>query len=238
MEDLVPLFQSTQDRNGVLHSWLVHHYRLETPLQSLILLDILAVLVESSCADTVELAPCQHRLEQIAGVHGSVSLSGAHDRVELIDEQQDLAVAVFDLIENSLQSLLELAPVLCTCNEGAHIQRENLSVLQAVGHVPCDYSQGKTLGNGGLSDTGLTDENRVVLCLSGEDPDHVADLAVTADNRIQLSTASQVHQLLAVLSQNIVGVLRVFAGDSCVSPNAHQGAEEAVPRYIKGSQQR
>ena len=166
------------------------------------------------------------------------SLAGADDQMKLIDEEDDLALGLSDFLKNSLQSLLELAPVLCTCNEGAHIQRENLSVLQAVGHVPCDYSQGKTLGNGGLSNTGLTDENRVVLCLSGEDPDHVTDLAVTADNRIQLSTTSQVHQLLAVLSQNIVGVLRVFAGDSCVSPNAHQGAEEAVPCYIKGSQQR
>ena len=62
VEHLVPLFQAAQDRDGVLHRGLLHHHRLETALQSGVLLDIFAVLVQRGGADAVQLAAGQHGL--------------------------------------------------------------------------------------------------------------------------------------------------------------------------------
>ena len=67
------------------------HDGLEPPLQSGVLFDILAVLVEGGGADAVELAPGQHGLEEIARVHGALGLAGAHDGVQLVDEENESA---------------------------------------------------------------------------------------------------------------------------------------------------
>ena len=68
---------------------LVHEDRLEAPLQRGVLLDVLAVLVERRRADRVQLAAREHRLEQVGGVHGALGRAGAHDRVQLVDEEDD-----------------------------------------------------------------------------------------------------------------------------------------------------
>ena len=67
--DLVALAQAAQDRDRLLDRRLVHHHRLEAPLERRVLLDVLAVLVERGRADRVELAAGQHRLEQVGRVH-------------------------------------------------------------------------------------------------------------------------------------------------------------------------
>ena len=45
--------------------------RLEAALQGGVLLDVLAVLVEGRGTDHAELAPGEHRLDHVAGVHGA-----------------------------------------------------------------------------------------------------------------------------------------------------------------------
>ena len=122
MEYLVALFQTTEDRNSVLNAWLVNHNRLETSFECRIFLDVLTVFVECCSADTVELAPCQHRLQQVACVHSAIGLACTDDSVKLINKQKYLTVAVLYLIEDSLQTLLELAAVLCSCDESSHIK--------------------------------------------------------------------------------------------------------------------
>ena len=89
---LVALLQAAQDRDRVLDRRLIDQHRLEAPFQGRVLLDVLAVLVERGRADAVQLAAGQHRLEQVAGVHGALGLAGADDGVQLVDEQDDLAL--------------------------------------------------------------------------------------------------------------------------------------------------
>ena len=89
---LVALAQPAQDRDGVLDRRLVDQHRLEAALERGVLLDVLAVLVERGRADAVQLAAGQHRLEQVAGVHGALGRAGADDGVQLVDEQDDLAL--------------------------------------------------------------------------------------------------------------------------------------------------
>ena len=62
VEDLIPLFQTSKDGNGVLHRGFAHHHRLEPPLQGGVLFNVLPVLVEGGGADAVELSPGQHGL--------------------------------------------------------------------------------------------------------------------------------------------------------------------------------
>src|SRR5207249_1064717 len=121
--DLIALAQAAQDRDRLLDRWLVDEDLLEAPLERGVLLDVLAVLVEGRRTDRVQLAPGEHRLEQVRGVHRALGRAGADDRVQLVDEQDDPAVGVLDLLQDGLQALLELAPELRTGDERAEVER-------------------------------------------------------------------------------------------------------------------
>ena len=170
--DLVALAQAAQDRDRLLDRGLVDEHRLEAPLQRGVLLDVLAVLVERRRADGVQLAARQHRLEQVGGVHRALRRAGADDRVQLVDEQDDLALGVLDLLEHGLEPLLELAAVLGAGDQRAQVERDDALVLEPLGHVAAHDALGEALDDGGLADAGLADEHRVVL---GPPAEHLDD---------------------------------------------------------------
>ena len=58
---LIPFFQSTKDGNGIFHGRFIHQYRLETTFQSGIFFDILTVLIQCGCTDTVQFSTGKHR---------------------------------------------------------------------------------------------------------------------------------------------------------------------------------
>ena len=102
VEHLVAFFQATQDGDGVLYRRLVDHNGLKTTFQRRVFLDVLAVLIQRGSADAVQFAAGQHRLEQIASVHSAVGLARAHDGVQLIDKEDDLALRLLDLVQHAL----------------------------------------------------------------------------------------------------------------------------------------
>ncbi|CDC30491.1 putative uncharacterized protein [Faecalibacterium sp. CAG:82] len=228
VEHFVPLFQAAQDGDGVFHRGLIHLYRLETAFQGGVFLDILAVLVQRGGTNAVQLAAGQHGLEQVARVHGTIGLAGTHDGVQLINEEDDLALTLLDFVQHALQALLKLTAVFCTGHQSAHVQAEHGAVFQVLGHITADDPLGQTLCNGGLADARLTDEAGVVFRLTGQDADDVPDLLVTADDRVQLLLAGQIHQVLAVLLQGVVGVLGVVVGDTLVAAHGGQLLQELI----------
>ena len=149
--------------------------------------------------------------------------------MQLVDEEDDLPLGLFHLVEDGLQPLLKLAPVLGPGHQGAHVQGEDGLVLQGGGHVSLDDPLGQALGDGGFAHAGLADEHRVILGLAGEDADHVADLVVPADHRVQLVLPGPLHQVGAVLFQGVVGLLRVIGSDPLVAPDGGEGLEDPLP---------
>ena len=223
---LVALLQAPQDGDGVLDRRLADVDRLEAPLQGGVLLDVLAVLVEGRGPDHAQLASGQHRLDHVAGVHGAFGRPGADDGVQLVDEGDDLAPGVGDLLEHRLQPLLELAPVLGAGHHGAEVEGQQALAPQAVGHVALDDAAGQALHDGRLADAGLADEHRVVLGPPGEDLDHPPDLLVAADDRVELAAAGVRGQVPAVLLQRLVASPR-GSGSSpggCPAPRAGRPA--------------
>ena len=142
--------------------------RLEAALECGVLLDVLAVLVERGGADGLELAAGQHRLEDRRCVDGALGGTGTDERVDLVDEQDDVAAGL-DLLEHLLEALLEVAAVARPGNERAEVERVELLVWQRVGDVVVDDRLGQALDDGGLADARLTDEHRVVLGAADED---------------------------------------------------------------------
>ena len=153
---LVTLLQATQDADGRSLVWFVDHDLLETTLQCLVLLEILLVFLQGGGTDSTQLATRQGWLQDVGRVHGAFTAACTYQGVDLIDEQDDLAIAVDHFLDNILQSLLKLALVFCTGQQGTHIQAEHGLALQVLRHVAVDDTLGQTLHDGGLTHTRLT----------------------------------------------------------------------------------
>ena len=213
MVRLVPALQAAQDADGVLHRRLADQHLLEAALQRRVLLDALPVLVQRGRADHAQLAAGQHRLEHVAGVHRPLGRAGADDRVQLVDERDDLPVGLLDVGQDGLEPLLELAAVLRAGHHRAEVERDQPLVPQRLGHVTGHDPLGQPLDDGGLADAGLADEHRVVLGPAGQHLHHPADLGVPADDRVELAVAGGGGEVHAVLLQRLVRPLGVGRGD-------------------------
>ena len=227
VEDLEALAEPTQDREGVLLVGLVDDDRLEAALERCVLLDVRAVLVERGRADHVQLAAGEQGLEHVAGVHRPLGGAGADDGVQLVDEQQDVALGALHLVEHGLQPLLELAAVLRAGDERAHVQGEDGLVPQALGHVAVGDPLGQALDDRGLADPGLADQDRVVLALARQDLDGPADLRIPADHRLELAGRRCRDEVAAVLVQRLVGPLGGRRRHPLVTAHLGQCGQEA-----------
>ncbi len=160
---------------------------LEAALQRGVLLDVLAVFVQRGGADAMQFATRQRGLEHVAGIHGAIGLAGADHGVQLVDEQDDLAFVLGQVVEHRLQALFEFATKLGAGDQGAHVQREHAAIAQAFRHFALDDALGQAFDDGGLAHAGFADQHRVVLGATLQYLDGAADFLVTADHRIELA---------------------------------------------------
>ena len=65
----------------------------------------------------MQLTSCKKRLKHISGIQRSVSLACTDYSMNLIDEHDDLAVRLLNLVKNSLQPFLKLTSILSAGNK-------------------------------------------------------------------------------------------------------------------------
>jgi len=78
---------------------------------------VLLVLVECGSANSTEFAARQRRLEHVGSVHSPFGGARANQRVQLVDEKNDLALGLGDFLQNSFEAVFKLAAVLRTSHQ-------------------------------------------------------------------------------------------------------------------------
>ena len=229
MIHLIALLESSQDRDRVLNSRFIYHDGLESSLQRSILFDVLSVLLESCRADAVQFAPCQHGFEHISGIHCAFRFACAHNGVKLVDKEYDLAVTLAHILQYGFKSLLEFTSVFCPCYQGAHIEGKDFLVFESFRHIALSDTLCKPLNNCCLADSGLTDQNGVILGLPGQNTYHISDLRVPSDDRIEFLVPRLSDEFLAVFGQSVISRLRVIRCNSLIAPDCRQGLQESIP---------
>ena len=189
-----------------------HEDLLEPALQGGVLLDVLAVLVEGGGPDQPQLAPGQHRLDHVAGVHGPLGRRRRPTMVcsssmKVMTSPSASVISLSTAFSRSSNSPRYLAPATIEPRSRAM----HPLALQALGHVALDDPLGQALDDGRLAHAGLADEDRVVLGPPGQHLDDPADLLVPADDRVELALAGQLGQVPAVLLEGLEGLLGVLA---------------------------
>ena len=230
--DLVALLEPAQDRDGVFHVRLVDQHLLEAALQRGVLFDVLAIFIERGRADAVQLAARQRRFEHVAGVHRAFRLAGAHEGMDLVDEQDDAAFLLGQVGEHALETVLELAAILRAGDHAAEIEHEHTLVAQRFGHLAVDDALCQAFHDRGLAHTGVAHEGGVVLGPAREHLNHAADFLVAADHRVELALFGTLGEVDGVLVEGAalllgVGVVHVFAAANLVDLCRHVVARGA-----------
>ena len=211
---LIALAQPFQDFDRLFDTGLADQDGLEAPLQGGIPLDVLPVFVQRRRPDALQFTAGQGGLQDITGIDGALRRAGADQGVQFVDEQHHLVLRLADLVHHLLHALLELAAVLRAGDQRREIQLHHALVAEDLGDVPAHDALRQPLRDGGLADARLADEGRIVLGAPGEDLNDTLDLAVAADDRIQLALPGQFRQVAAKLVQGrcLAGLLGVGGG--------------------------
>ena len=227
---LVALLETTEDGDRVDGGRLADEDRLETALQCRVLLDVLSVLVERRRADGAQLAAREHRLQHVRGVDRTLGSSRADDRVQLVDEDDQLALGGRDLGEDGLQPLLELAAVLRAGEQRADVERPHALAFETLGHVASDDPLREPLDDRGLAHSRVADQHGVVLGAPRQHLDHTADLLVAADDRVELARLGEGRQVAPELLEGLVRAFGILRGDALCAAHFLDPHQQLIAR--------
>ncbi len=222
----IALLQAAQDRDRVLDARLVHQHFLEAALERGILLDVLAIFVERGRADAMQLAARERGLQHVARIHGAFGLAGADHGVQLVDEQDDLAFLLRQILQHGLQPLFEFAAEFRAGDQRAHVEREDLLVLETLGHFAVDDALREAFDDRRLAHAGLADQHRIVLRAALEDLDRATDLVVATDDRIELAARRALGEIDGVFRQRFAALFRVRIVDGLAAAHFVDGLLE------------
>src|SRR5438105_2935205 len=185
VEVLVAILDAEQDFNRFALAGRIDLDRLEAALERAILLDVLAILSRRRRADASNLAAAQRRLQDVRGVERAFRRSGADQRVQLVDEHDDVRV-VGQLLHDRLEALFELTAVLRAGDDERDVEREDPLVGQEMRYVAVDDLLREPLDDCRLAYAWLADEHGIILGATAQYLLHALDLVLAADERIEL----------------------------------------------------
>ena len=114
----------------------------------------------------MQLPARQHRFEQVACIHRAFRFARADNRMQLVDKQDNPAVALLisckTALRRSSNSPRNLAPAI----RSAHIERKMVRFLRVFRHIAAYNPLCQPFGDGRLADAWFADQNRVVLRLA------------------------------------------------------------------------
>ncbi len=203
--------QPLENFDRILGRRLVDVDFLEPAHQRAVLFEILPVFLVRRGADAAQRARRERGLQQIRCVHRAArSGAGADHRVDLVDEHDRVRIGL-ELLDDLLQPLLEIAAIARAGQQRAHIEREDGRALQDFRHVAERDAARQPLGDRGLADARLADEQRIVLLPAAEHLDGAADLDIAPDQGIDFSVARLLVEIDAIGLERVGLLLAVVA---------------------------
>ena len=188
--------EALEDQDGLFDGGRFDFDGLEAAFERGIFLDVLAIFVERRGADALQFAAAQGGLDDVRGVHRAFGRAGAHDGVQLVNEQDDVLRAA-NLVHDRLDALLELAAILGAGDHQGQVERDDALVAKQFRHVAGGDFLGQAFDDGRLAHAGFAEQHRVVLGAAAENLDDPLDLVLAADDRVHLAFAGDLGQVAA-----------------------------------------
>src|SRR5262245_34189379 len=196
--NFVALLEPAQDGDRGFDGWLGDQHGLKAAFEGRVFLDVFAILVERGGADGAEFAARKLRLHDVCRVGGALSGAGTHERVQLVNEQNDLALAGDDFFEERFEAVFKFAAVFRAGDHGAEVHGNQAFVLQRFGYVAADNATGKAFSDGRLANPRLADEHGIVFGAAGEHLHDTADFIVASNDRVDLALPREGGEVAAI----------------------------------------
>src|ERR1700758_4581516 len=111
--------------------------------------------------------------------------------MEFVDEQNDLALGIFDLLQHGLKAVFKLAAIFRAGQHRTEVERYYALVFQNLRHIAGDNSLCKAFYNRGLANTWFTNQHRIVFGTARKHLYDPPNFVVTANDWIELSAPRQ-----------------------------------------------
>ena len=221
-------FQAAKNRDGVFDVGLADEDDLEAAFERGVFLDVLAVFVERGGADGAQFSASERGLEHVGGIDRAFGCAGADERVQFVDEENDLALRVFDFFEDGFEAVFEFAAIFRAGEHRSEVERDDALVLQRFGHVAGNDALGEAFDDGGLADSGFADEHGIIFRAAGEHLDDAADFFIASDDRIELAAAGLLGQVAGIFLQRLKLRFGILVGDFLRAADNGQGFQDRI----------
>ena len=192
---LVAVLDAAQDGNGIGYGRLCDQHHLKTAFQRLVFFEVLAILVEGGCADGAQFAAGESGFQNVRRIHCAFRSARAHERMDFVDEQNDLSIRFGDFPDDSFQPVLEFAAVFGARDERAHIERDQPLVLEPFRYIALHDANGQTFRNRRFPDPGFPDQHRIVFGPAGKNLQDAPDFFVAPDNGVDAALPCQLDEI-------------------------------------------
>ena len=118
---LVALLDVMQNLQSFLVCCRFNLHLLESALKCTVFLNALAIFVQRCSSDALYSAACQSWLHYVCSIHRAWCSTSTYDGVNLIDKHYDVRITL-QLLHQSLQALLKLSAIFCTCHNACHVE--------------------------------------------------------------------------------------------------------------------
>ena len=175
-----------QNSNGIFLGWFIDSNRLESTFQCCIFFNMLAVFVQCSRTDTLDIPTRQFRFQNIGRIQRAFCRASANQRVHFIDKEDYILVSLH-FIHNFFQPFLKIASVFGTCHQGTHIQRDDFFILQQLWYFSCYNPLCQTFSNSSFPYAGIPQQCRIVLGTTAQNLNHSFNFRFTANHGINFT---------------------------------------------------
>ena len=103
-------------------------------------------------------------------------------------------------------------------------------VFQRLGHITAHNALRQPFDNGGLTDTWLTNQDRVVLGTAAEHLNDTSNLFISPNHRIEFPLSRQLGQIATIFFQGLVGAFWILIGDALCAANGGKGLQHILMR--------
>ena len=151
--------------------------------------------------------------EHVAGIHGALGFARTDHGVDFVDEEDDLSVGFFDVVEDGFQAFFEIAPVFAAGHQGGEIQRKQAFAFQAFRDFAVNDALCEAFDDGGFAHPRFADEDGVVFVAALQDLHGTADFFVAADDGVDFALLGAGGHVDSVFFQRLAFVFGGFVGD-------------------------
>ena len=166
---------------------LLDLHGLEAAGEGRVLFEVLLVFGPGGRSDRPQFAARQGGLQEIGRIVLTGLAAGADQRVRLVDEKDDGLGARLGLLDHRFQAVLEFTLHARAGLQQAKIECAQSDVAQRRRDVAGRYAEREALDDGGLAHARFAREDRIVLATTRQDVDHLTDLEVAAEDRVDLA---------------------------------------------------